>query len=59
MTGERPPPHVPSSRVSSPTPPPTPTADTAFLNLPFSTIFVGVIVYADKRTGWIQYDLLD
>jgi hypothetical protein len=30
--------------------PPTPTADTAFLDLPFLTIFVGVIVYADKHT---------
>ena len=39
--------------------PPTPTADTAFLDLPFLTMFVGVIVYADKRTGWIRDDLLD
>jgi len=34
-----------------------PTA--AFLDLSFLTIFVGVIVYSDKCTGWIQYDLLD
>ena len=59
MTGERPPPHVMSSRISSPTPPPTPTAKTAFFDVPFLTIFVVVIVYADKQTGWIQYDLLD
>ena len=36
-----------------------PTAETAFLDLPFLTIFVGIIVYADKRTGWIRYDLFD
>jgi hypothetical protein len=45
--------------VASPLQLPPPTANTAFLDLPFLTIFVGVIVYADKRTGWIQYDLLD
>ncbi len=37
----------------------SPTADTVFLDLPFLTIFEGVIVYADKRAGWIWYDLFD
>ena len=31
----------------------------AILDLPFLTIFVGIVAYADKRTGWIRYDLLD
>ena len=35
------------------------TADTPFLDLPFLIILVGVIVYAEKRTGWIRYDLFD
>ena len=39
--------------VASPLHLPPPTADTAFLDLPFLTIVVGVIVYAEKRTGWI------